>query len=135
MLFGTTYTNAVRYSSEINFACVLLSYKLFIAKFVLASQACSTNSVHRLRFQLRIYYCENDMALVSTIFQSLWPILCQIFTKLWFGKCNLMLNTELQRCTFLLHPGKAATDIAHFRELVGKRNFTIVIDFKKHPPL
>ena len=30
-------------------------------------------------------------------------------------------------------PGKAATDIAHFRELVGKRNFTINMDFKKHP--
>ena len=32
-----------------------------------------------------------------------------------------------------ISPGKAATDIAHFRELVGKGNFTIKMDFKKHP--
>ena len=30
-------------------------------------------------------------------------------------------------------PEEAATDIAHFRELVGKGNFTIKMDFKKHP--
>ena len=30
-------------------------------------------------------------------------------------------------------PGKAATDIAHFRKYVGKGNSTIKMDFKKHP--
>ena len=30
-------------------------------------------------------------------------------------------------------PGKAATDHVHFRDLVGKGNFTIKMDFKKHP--
>ena len=31
-----------------------------------------------------------------------------------------------------LPPGKAATDIAHFRELVGKGNFTYIKGFKEH---
>ena len=29
-------------------------------------------------------------------------------------------------------PGKVATDIARFQELVGKRNFSIKMDFKEH---
>ena len=29
-------------------------------------------------------------------------------------------------------PGKAATDIVHFREPVEKGNYTIKMDFKKH---